>query len=106
MEGNNRLFYTLKLCDATNCVNDHFPLVDKLEKNVIDNFNYQISVNHLDAFVSLGSLYVAQTTHIQYIDTNGIIHIQSISAGKQLPPTIINFVFIDFPLSFPFWRSV
>ena len=90
MEG-NRLFYTLKLCDATNCANDHVSMVEKIEKNIIANFNYQLSANNLTPFVSPGPTYLAQATHIQYIDTNGIIHIHARATGKQLTPNIVNF---------------
>ena len=90
MEG-NRLFYTLKLCDATNCANNHVSMVEKIEKNIIDNFNYQLSANNLTPFVSTGPTYLAQATHIQYIDTNDIIHIHARATGKQLTPNIINF---------------
>ena len=61
MEG-NRLFYSLKLCDATNCVNSHVPKVGKVEKHIITCFNHQLSVNNLTPFVSPGPTYLAQAT--------------------------------------------
>ena len=91
MEG-NRLFYTIKLCDATNCVNSHVPKVEKIEKHIIARFKYQLSANNLALFVSPGPTYLAQATHIQYIDTNGIIHIKPKKVMKELPLyNIINF---------------
>ena len=90
MEG-NRLFYTIRLCDATNCVNNHISKVEKIEKHIIEWFNYQLSANNLAPFVSPGPTYLAQATHIQYLDTDGIIHIQPKVTKKQLTPNIINF---------------
>ena len=90
MEG-NRLFYTLKMCDATNCVNSHVPKVEKIEKHIIEWLNYQLSVNNLTPFVLPEPTYLARATHIQYIDTDGIIHIRPKATEKQLMPNIINF---------------
>ena len=59
MEG-NRLFYTIKLCDATNCANNHIFKVETIEKGIIACFNRQLSVNNLRSFVSPGPTYLAQ----------------------------------------------
>ena len=87
MEG-NRLFYTIKLCDATNCVNNHVPKVEKIEKHIIAWFNYQLLANNLAPFVSPGPTYLSQATHIQYIDTDGTVHISPI---ERPPYNIVNF---------------
>ena len=90
MEG-NRLFYTIKMCDATNCANNHIFKVETIEKGIIACFNHQLSANNLLHFVSPGPTYLARATHIQYLDTDGTIHIRPKSTEKQLTPNIINF---------------
>ena len=89
--GTDALFYKLKLCDATNCANHHVAMVEKIEKNIIDNFNYQLSANNLDPFFNTNPAYVVEATHIQYIDENGIIHIRPRATEESVVPNIINF---------------
>ena len=90
MEG-NRLFYSIKLCDATDCVNKHVSKVEQIEKYIISCFDRQLSDNNLLPFVSPGPTYLAQATHIQYLDGNGMAHIKSKATEKQLTPHVINF---------------
>ena len=90
MEG-NRLFYSIKLCDATDCVNNHVSKVEQIEKHIIACFDRQLSDNHLLPFVLPDPTYLAQATHIQYLDANCTAHIKSKATEKQLTPYIINF---------------
>ena len=87
----NKLFYNIKLCDATDCVNNNVAKVEKIEKYILACFDRQLSDNRLAPFVSPGPTYLAQATHIQYLDEHCMIHIVPKNAEKRPTPFMINF---------------
>ena len=72
MEG-KRLFYNTKMCDATNCANNHASKIEQIEKHIITLFDSQLSDNNI---VFAEPTRLLQATHIQYLDKRGKIHIR------------------------------
>ena len=70
----SRLFYKPKLCDATDCVNNHQPKISKIEKNIVFHFDIQLIKNNLRPYFLPYKTELHSVTHLQYMDTLGIIH--------------------------------
>ena len=87
MEG-KRLFYDLKMCDATDCVNNHAPKIEKIENHIIGLFDSQLVANNI---VSTRPTCLERATHIQYVDINGTIHIRPRGTETQVLSDIVNF---------------
>ena len=89
----SRLFFDLKLCDATDCVNNHIVKVGKIEKNIVFHFDIQLIKNNLRPFFLPYKTAIENVTHIQYMDTLGIIHIDPFTQEtiSTMPFPIVNF---------------
>ena len=70
-----RLFFDLKLCDATDCVNNHLLKVGNIQKNIIFHFDIQLIENKLKPYFLPRKTNIEDVTHIQYMDELGIIRI-------------------------------
>ena len=87
MDG-KRLFYTTKKkCSSTACENYHKVLVEKIEKNIIALFD----IHALNNKIIPSSTSLSESTHTQYIDINGTIHIRSRGLESQVLSDIVNF---------------
>ena len=87
-----KLFYCVKLCDETNCFNNHIAKIYKIEDHIKSCFE-----THLmrDKFLNLGFWYeatVPEATHIQYLDSDGFIYLVSLASKEPiLGHKLINF---------------
>ena len=86
MEG-KRLFYTTKMCDATDCANNHTSKIKQIENRIIALFDSQLSDNNILPQPTCLENY----THIQYVDINGTIHIRPRGTETQVLSDIVNF---------------
>ena len=71
----SRLFYGLNYCDATDCVTNHILKVSKIEKNIVFHFDIQLIKNNLRPYFLPYKTDIGNVTHLQYMDTLGIIHL-------------------------------
>ena len=87
MDG-KRLFYTTKKkCGSMACQTYHKVLVEKIEKNIIALFNIHVLNNKIIP----SSTSLSESTHTQYIDINGVIHIRSKGLESWVMSDIVNF---------------
>ena len=86
-----KLFYNIKLCDATDCINNHLPKIDKIERHVKQCFDHHLVRDNLFNYVLPGQSTISEATHMQYLDMEGNIHIIPLSTKDPLTPLIINF---------------
>ena len=89
----SRLFYGLNYCDATNCVNNHILKVSKIEKNIVFHFDIQLIKNNLKPYFLPYKTDIGNVTHLQYMDTLGIIHLDEFTQDTifTMPFPIVNF---------------
>ena len=91
-----KLFYCIKLCDETDCFNRHLAKIYKIEKHVKWCFDNHLIRDKLFNYVLCKQSTVSEATHMQYLDTEGIIRISSLSSEEPLPNSnIINFRLIS-----------
>ena len=97
-----KLFYCVKSCDEMNCFNNHIAKIYKIEDHIKSCFK-----THLirDKFLSYGFWYeatVSEATHIQYIDSDGFIHVVSLASKEP----ILGHKLINFRLLYYFPRFI
>ena len=96
-----KLFYCVKSCDETNCFNNHIAKIYKIEDHIKSCFK-----THLirDKFLSYGFWHeatVSEATHIQYLDSDGFIHVVSLSSKEPiLGHKLINFRLLSYSPGF------
>ena len=92
MEG-NRLFYSLNYCDATDCVNNHIFKVLKIEENILFHFDAMLIKNRLRPYFLPYETDIRNVTHLQYMDTLGIIYLEEFTQDtvSAMPFSIVNF---------------
>ena len=92
-----KLFYSVKLCDETNCFNNHITKIYKIEDHIKSCFK-----THLirDKFLSYGfwqEATVPEATHMQYLDSDGFIHVVSLTSKEPiLGHKLINFRLLSY----------
>ena len=74
MEG-TRLFFKLQFCGATDCITNHFPKVLATENNIVFHFDEMLIKNRLIQYFLPHITELNSITHLQYMDTLGIIHL-------------------------------
>ena len=88
-----KLFYRLNCCDATDCVNNHISKVLKIEENIVFHFDTMLIENRLKPYFLPHLTEFSRITHLQYMDTLGIIHLVNLSNDTVDFP-IVNFRFL------------
>ena len=88
-----RLFFDLKLCDATDCVNNHLLKVGNIEKNIVFHFDIQLIKNKLKPYFLPRKTSIDDVTHIQYMDELGIICFApfTMDTVTTMPCPMVNF---------------
>ena len=86
-----KLFYGIKLCDETDCFINHLAKIYKIEKHVKWCFDNHLVRDKVFNYVLSSQSTVSEATHMQYLDTEGNIHIFPLSSKDPLPSSIINF---------------
>ena len=90
----SRLFYGLNYCDATDCVTNHILKVSiEIEKNIVFHFDIQLIKNNLRPYFLPYKNDIGNVTHLQYMDTLGIIHLDKFTQDTifTMPFPIVNF---------------
>ena len=88
-----KLFYGLNYCGATDCVNNHILKVSKIEENIVFHFDAMLIENRLKPYFLPHITEFSRITHLQYMDTLGIIHLVNLSNDTVDFP-IVNFRFL------------
>ena len=101
MEG-KRLYFSKKMCDSTSCSNFHSIFIEKIEENIIALFDISALINGIIPKPT----HISESTHVQYIDVNGTIHIRP--AGMIVEPFfgIVNYRLIRSPEQFRCYPSI
>ena len=101
MEG-KRLYFSMKMCDSTCCSNYHSILVKKIEENIIALFNIHALINGIIPKPTT----LSESTHMQYIDVNGTIHIRPSGMVVEPLSSIVNFRLLRSPERFRCYKSI
>ena len=91
-----KLFYSLNYCDATDCVNNHISKVSKIEENIVFHFDAMLIENRLKPYFLPHITEFSRITHLQYMDTLGIIHLVNLTgeSNDTMDFPIVNFRFL------------
>ena len=92
----SRLFYKSELCDATDCTTNHILKVSKIEENIVFHFDVMLIENRLKPYFLPYITEFNRVTHLQYMDTLGIIHLVKLT-GENIDVMdfpIVNFRFL------------
>ena len=97
-----KLFYSVKPCDETNCFNNHIAKMYRVEDHIKSCFKTQLI---RDKFLSYGFWHeatVSEATHMQYLDSDGFIHVVSLTSKEPIQGSklIINFRLLSYSLGF------
>ena len=83
-------------CEKTNCANSHHPIVLKIEKELIKTFDNMLDeMGLIGYFLPMINKY---STHIQYIDTFGVIDLVEIKSSIQETIRELHFLIVDYRL--------
>ena len=97
-----KLFYSVKPCDETNCFNNHIAKMYRVEDHIKSCFKTQLI---RDKFLSYGfwqEATVPEVTHMQYLDSDGFIHVVSLASKEPIlgHKLIINFRLLSYSPGF------
>ena len=93
-----KLFYCVKPCDEANCFNNHIAKIYKIEDHIKSCFKTQLI---RDNFLSYGFWHeatVSEAIHMQYLDSDGFIHVVSLTSKEPIlgHKPIINFRLLSY----------
>ena len=88
-----KLFFNLNYCGATDCVNNHMSKVLKIEENIVFHFDTMLIENRLKPYFLPHLTEFSRITHLQYMDTLGIIRLVNLTNDTMDFP-IVNFRFL------------
>ena len=97
MEG-KRLFFAKKPCNSP----VHKLLVERIEKDILTLFDVHALNNRIIPKYSS----ISESTHMQYIDINGTIHIRPTADGLAALSDIVNFRLLTSPHRFFRYQSL
>ena len=83
----NPLFYKIKTCHLTGCVNYHMSIVENVETTMAILFDLHALTNGIIP----KSMTISTASHVQYMDINGTIHIRPRAMAPVDPFDIVNF---------------
>ena len=87
-----KLFYCVKSCDKTNCFNNHIAKIYKIEDHIKSCFKTHLIRNKFLRCSFWHEATVSEASHIQYLDSDGFIHIVSLASKEPiLGHKLINF---------------
>ena len=97
-----KLFYHVKPRVETNCFNNHIAKIYRVEDHIKSCFKTQLI---RDKFLSYGFWHeatVSEATHMQYLDSNGFIHVVSLMSKEPIlgHKLIINFRLLSYSPGF------
>ena len=90
------LFYKLQFCDVTDCTTNHFQKVLTIENNIVFHFDVMLIENRLKPYFLLHITEFNRISHLQYMDTLGIIHLDKFTEENigAINFPIVNFRFL------------
>ena len=93
-----KLFYCIKLCDEVDCFNNHLTSIYKIEDHIMGCFKAHVIRDKLFNYLSAKDVTVSEATHMQYLDSDGFIHIASLASKETLPGfKVVNFRLLSLP---------
>ena len=103
-----KLFYCVKPCDETNCFNNHIAKIYQIEDHIKSCFKTHVI---RDKFLSYGFWHeatVSEATHMQYLDSDGFIHVVSLTSKEPIlrHKLIINFRLLSYSPRFSRFANV
>ena len=101
MEG-KRLYFSTKMCGSTCCSNYHSILVNKIETSILALFDIHALCNGIIPKPTT----ISESTHMQYIDVNGAIHIRPSGMVVEPLSSIVNFRLLRAPDRFSRYPSL
>ena len=102
-----KLFYCVKLCDEVNCFNNHISKIYKIQDHIEDCFKAHVIRDRLFNYVFWHDATVSEATHMQYLDSDGFIHIASLDSKDALPGyKVINFRLLSITKGFQRFANV
>ena len=87
-----KLFYCVKLCDETNCFNNHIAKIYKIEDHIKSCFKTHLIRNKFLRYGFWQEATVSEASHLQYLDSDGFIHVVSLTSKEPIQGSkLINF---------------
>ena len=86
-----RLFYKLQFCDAMDCTTNHFPKILAIENDIVFHFDVMLIENRLKQYFLPHITEFDRITHLQYMDTLGIIRLVKFT-GENIDATVFPIV--------------
>ena len=80
-----KLFYCVKLCDEVDCFNNHIAKIYKIEEHIKSCFKAHVIRDKIFNYVFWHEATVSKATYMQYLDSDGFIHIASLNSKDTLP---------------------
>ena len=103
-----KLFYYVKLCDETDCFENHIKKISEIQNHITECFKAHVIRDRVfNHYVFWHEASVSEATHIQYLDSEGVIRIVSLDSKDALPGTkVINFRLLSFSTGFSRFTNV
>ena len=102
-----KLFYCVKLCDEVDCFNNHIAKIYKIEDHIKGCFKAHVIRDKILNYVFWHVATVSEATHMQYLDSDGFIHIASLNSKDTLPGSkVINFRLLSLTKGFDRFANV
>ena len=79
-----KLFYVVKLYDETDCFEKHIKKIYEIQDHIKECFKaHTVRDRVFNHYVFWHEATVSEATHIQYLDSEGVIRIVKINYGKR-----------------------
>ena len=103
-----KLFYCVKRCDETDCFEKHIRKVHKIQDHIVECFKAHVIRDRVfNHYVFWNVATVSEATHIQYLDSEGLIRIVSLDSKDALPANkVVNCRLLSFSKGFSRFTNV
>ena len=103
-----KLFYVVKLCDKTDCFEKHIKKIYEIQDHIKECFKaHTVRDRVFNHYVFWHEATVSEATHVQYLDSEGVIRIVSLDSKDALPEAkVINFRLLSFSTGFSRFTNV
>ena len=102
-----KLFYCVKLCDEMDCFEKHIRKVHKIQDHITECFKAHVIRDRYFGYCFWHEATVSEATHMQYLDSEGFIHILSLDSKDALPTNkVVNFRLLSFSNGFSRFTNV
>ena len=102
-----KLFYCVKLCDETDCFNNHIAKIYKIEDHIKSCFKAHVIRDKFFNYVFWHEATVSEASHMQYLDSDGFIRVVYLTSKEPIRETkVINFRLLSFSKGFSRFADV